>query len=177
MEGGELLVVGWDEQTAGAFGQKAGVVTGEGESDSGAGIGHDATQQGFGELAEVLMGQGQAHAETAGLGQGIAEVAGETEVVLHFVDVQHDRAATKRLQGGPTESGLPDQGHHHRAHELSGFGAERALGQIDQHHPWALPAVVSGTGSKQVGEVETGVALSEDGPQLWTQQDGAQFVQ
>ena len=69
-----MLVVGWDEQTAGSFGQEAGVVTGEGEGDSGAGIGHDAMQQGFGELAEVLVGQGQAHTETAGLGQGIAEV-------------------------------------------------------------------------------------------------------
>ena len=91
--------------------------------------------------------------------------------------MQHDRAATKRLQGGPTESGLPDQGHHHRAHELGGFGSERALGQIDKHHPWALPAVASGAGSEHVGEVETGVALPEDSPQLRTQQDGAQLVQ
>lgn len=50
-----------------------GVVGGGGEEDFGAGVGGDAVAEVAGELAEVLVGEGDGDAEAVGFGENVFE--------------------------------------------------------------------------------------------------------
>ena len=116
----------------------------------------------------VLVGEGEPDPEPAGLGEGVAEIGRQCQVVLELVQVDADGVAPFGGDVGTAQGLGPHAGQHERGEQRRDLGAEGALGAVDQQDPAA---------GEHLTDRELWCALAEHGPELRAQQERAQLVQ
>jgi hypothetical protein len=111
---GEVL----DRQDGLAGGHLLGVTGLQLEADAGAGIVTERVEHRGRQLLLVLVCEMKTGPKAAGGRQGITQIRWQPQVVLHLVDVDHDRI-TRVLRGsGAFADGLPEFGDDQRAEQL-----------------------------------------------------------
>src|SRR5580704_5300430 len=132
LEGPEALEVLRVERAAGGY--RPGVLAGQPEGNPGLGVGEHRRAHGGLQLVQVLVGQPEADAETAGLGQRIGEVQRQVQVILELIDVDKDGMAALRGNRRAAEGGLPELRDNQAAEQGRGLRPEQALTEVDQQH-------------------------------------------
>ena len=166
LEAAELLEVD-GVKVAGGSGDDGSVVGAELEADAGPGIREHCRSDRRRELGQVLVGQRQAEAETACLGEDVGEVCGQVEVVLELVDEGHDWVATLSWNVDSLEGGVPELSDDERAEQSSGLAAELTLGQ---RHEQDAPL------GEDVSHVEARGRLTDHGSHARAEEKGSELV-
>jgi hypothetical protein len=141
-KGTEQLKVMGGDATAEHARQKSPIIRAGTKGDPGASVRHDGSPQLRRQLAEVLMRHGEGHPQAAGLGEQVAEVDRQSEVVLNFVDDHHHRVAASEPLPCSALHGLPKLCQQERSDQLRGLATDDPGVQVGQDDPALVEQII-----------------------------------